>query len=124
MIKTDINYNSNKNSFLILMIFSYFQHFLGKNQVVKRILVVKKAKLAVLLHFPEILPSQIFKNFWDYICKSSQNVRNVFCQEKILENSAESVKYIGGGVYFLLKLNSLLMRATLYTKINSFADTF
>ena len=123
MIKTDINYNSNKNSFLILMIFSYFQHFLGKNQMVKGMLVVKKGRLTVLLHFPEILPSQVFRNSWEYICRSSQNVRNVFCREKVLENSAESVKYIGGGVYFLLNLTAL-MHATLYTKINSFADTF
>ena len=106
MIKTDINYNSNKNNFLILIIFSYFQYFLGKNQVVKRMLVVKKDKLTVLLHFPEIFPSQVLKNFWEYICRSSENVKNVFCQEKILENSAESAKYIGGGVYFLLNLTA------------------
>ena len=43
--------------------------------------------------------------------------------KKKLEISAESVKYIGGGVYFLLNLTALL-HATLYTKINSFADTF
>ena len=105
------------------MIFSYFQHFLGKNQMVKGMFVVKKGRLTVLLHFPEISPSQVFKNFWEYICRSSQNVRNAFCQEKVLENSAKSVKYIGGGVYFLLNLTAL-MHATLYTKINSFADTF
>ena len=90
------------------MIFSYFQHFLSKNQMVKGMLVVKKGRLTVLQRFPEIVPSQVFKNFWEYICKSSQNVRNVVCQENVLEISAESVKYIGGGVYFLINLTAAM----------------
>ena len=79
--------------------------------------VVKEDRLTVLLHFPKIFPSQVLKNFWEYICGSSQNTR------RFLKISAESVKYTGGGVYFLLNLTAL-MHATSHTKINSFADTF
>ena len=41
---------------------------------------------------------------------------------KVLKNSAESVKYIGGGDYFLLNLTAL-MHATLYTKRVAFCKT-
>ena len=102
------------------MIFSYFQHFLGNNHVVKGMIVVKEGRLTV--HFPKILLCQVFKNYWNYICGSSQNIKNVFCQEKVLKISAESVKYIGGGDYFLLNLTAL-MHATLYTKRVVFCKT-
>ena len=95
----------------------HFQHFLGKNQVVKGMFVVKEDRRTVLLHFPKIFPSQVLKIFWEYICGSSQNTR------RFLKISAESVKYTGGGVYFLLNLTAL-MHATSHTKTNCFADTF
>ena len=80
-------------------------------------LVVNEDRLTVFLHFPQIFPSQVLKNFWGYIYGRSQNAR------KFLKISAESVKYIAGGVYFLLNLKAL-MHATSHTKTNSFADTF
>ena len=95
------------------MIFSYFQHFLGKNQVVKGMLVVKEGRLTVLLHFPKFLRSQIFKNFWEYICGSSQNVKNVFCQEKT-RNFSWICQIYWWRSLFLVKLNSLTARDFIY----------
>ena len=89
------------------MIFSIFNISLVKIRQRKECLLLKMADLQYCYISQKNLSCQVFENVWKYICGSSQNVR------KLLNISAESVKYIGGVVYFLLNLTAFDLTLTL-----------
>ena len=102
------------------MIFSIFNISLVKIRWRKECLLLKMTDLQYCYISQKNLPGQVFENVWKCIYGSSQNVR------KLLNISAESVKYIGGVIYFLLNLTAFDLILTLisHTKVNSFSDAF
>ena len=72
MMKSDITTILLKQSRNFNDIF-HFQNFLGRNQMVKGMFVIKE-----LLNFPKILPSQIFKHFSEYICGEAAKISENF----------------------------------------------
>ena len=64
------------------MIFSYFQHFLGKNQVVKRMLLLKKLNLQYCYISQKFCPVKFSKIFEIIYVKAAKMSEMCFAKKK------------------------------------------